>query len=124
VPAVNQIEAHPYFTNDAVRRYNREHGIVTEAWAPIVKGQVLDDDTIGEIAERVGKTPAQVVLRWHLQRGDVVFPKTVTPSRMEENLDVFDFELSSEDMATITALDRGKGGRTGPNPNTFDYIPD
>lgn len=124
VPAVNQIEAHPYFTNDDVRRYNREHGIVTEAWAPIVKGQVLDDAAVAEIAERVGKTPAQVVLRWHLQRGDVVFPKTVTPSRMEENIDVFDFELDADDMQKITALDRGDDGRTGPHPDTFDYIPD
>jgi 2,5-diketo-D-gluconate reductase A len=123
VPAVNQIEAHPYFNNDEVRAYGREHGIVTEAWSPIAQGQVLDDATIGAIAERVGRTPAQVVLRWHLQRGDVVFPKSVTPSRMQENFALFDFELSDDDVEQITALHRGEDGRTGPNPDEFDYIP-
>ena len=101
VPAVNQIEAHPYFHNDEVRRYGQQHNIATEAWAPIVKGEVLDDAVITNIADEVGKTPAQVVLRWHLQRGDIVFPKTVTPSRMEENFDLFDFELSSENMDKV-----------------------
>jgi 2,5-diketo-D-gluconate reductase A len=123
VPAVNQIEAHPYFTNDAVRDYGREHQIATEAWSPIAQGQVLDDPTITQIAEKVGKTPAQVVLRWHIQRGDIVFPKSVTPSRMKENFELFDFELEPTDMDAITALDRGEDGRTGPNPDTFDYIP-
>ncbi len=123
VPAVNQIEAHPYFTNDEVRAYGREHGIVTEAWSPIAQGQVLDDPTIGEVAERVGRTPAQVVLRWHVQRGDVVFPKSVTPSRMRENFELFDFTLSEADVEAITGLHRGEDGRTGPNPDEFDYIP-
>lgn len=124
VPAVNQIEVHPYFTNDAVRRYGQEHGIATEAWSPIAQGEVLDDATITQIAEKVGKTPAQVVLRWHVQRGDIVFPKSNTPSRIEENFRIFDFELDAADVAKITALDRGEDGRTGPNPDVFDHIPD
>ena len=119
VPAVNQIEVHPYFTNEAVRAYGQEHGIVTEAWSPIAQGGVLDDSTITEIADKVGKTPAQVVLRWHIQRGDIVFPKSVTPSRMQENFDIFDFELDSADMDEISSLDQGERGRTGPNPDTF-----
>ena len=123
VPAVNQIEVHPYLTNDAVRAYGQEHGIVTEAWSPIAKGGVLEDPTITGIAEKVGKTPAQVVLRWHLQRGDIVFPKSVTPSRMQENFELFDFELEQGDVEEITALDQGEDGRTGPHPDKFDYIP-
>jgi 2,5-diketo-D-gluconate reductase A len=123
VPAVNQIEAHPYFTNDAVREYGQEHGIVTEAWSPIAQGGVLEDSTITQIADNVGKTPAQVVLRWHIQRGDIIFPKSVTPSRMQENFELFDFELGSDDMDAIHGLDRGEDGRTGPNPDTFAYIP-
>ena len=123
VPAVNQIEVHPYLINDAVRDYGREHGITTEAWSPIAQGGVLEDPAIARVAENVGKTPAQVVLRWHLQRGDIVFPKSVTPSRMEENFDLFDFELEAADMEEITALDRGEDGRTGPHPDTFAYVP-
>ena len=123
VPAVNQIEVHPYLTNDAVRSYGREHGIATEAWSPIARGAVLDDSTITEIAEKVGKTPAQVVLRWHIQRSDIVFPKSVTPSRMKENFEIFDFELASEDMEAITALDRSEDGRVGPHPDKFDMVP-
>ena len=124
VPAVNQIEVHPYFTNEAVRAYGKEHGIVTEAWSPIAQGAVLDDETIGRIADGCGKSPAQVVLRWHIQRGDIVFPKSVSPDRMRANFDLFDFELDDADMDAISALDRGESGRTGPNPNKFDYIPD
>ncbi len=123
VPAVNQIEAHPYFTNDAVRGYGQEHGIITEAWSPIAQGGVLDDRTITQVAEKVGKAPAQVVLRWHIQRGDIVFPKSVTPSRMKENFELFDFELEPDDMDAITALDQGEDGRTGPHPDTFAKIP-
>ena len=123
VPSVNQIEVHPYFANDAVRAYGREHGIFTEAWSPIAQGGVLEDSTITRIAEKVGKTPAQVVLRWHVQRGDIVFPKSVTPSRMQENFELFDFELESADMDDITALDQGEDGRTGPNPDTMDKVP-
>jgi 2,5-diketo-D-gluconate reductase A len=124
VPSVNQVEAHPYFTNDEVRAYGAEHGIVTEAWSPIAQGAVLDDETIVKIAEQRGRTPAQVTLRWHLQRGDVVFPKSTSPERMAENFALFDFELDDADVRAITALDKGESGRTGPNPDRFDYVPD
>jgi 2,5-diketo-D-gluconate reductase A len=123
VPAVNQVEVHPYFTNEEVRAYGRQHAIATEAWSPIAKGTVLDDAVIRRIADGRGKSPAQVVLRWHIQRGDIVFPKSVSVDRMRANFDLFDFELDSADMETISALDRGESGRTGPNPNTFDRIP-
>jgi 2,5-diketo-D-gluconate reductase A len=123
VPAVNQIEVHPYMTNEAVRAYGQEHGIATEAWSPIAQGEVLEDPTIAQIAEKVSKSAAQVVLRWHIQRGDIVFPKTVTPSRMKENFELFDFELEQGDMDAISALDRGEEGRTGPNPDTFAHVP-
>ena len=122
-PAVNQIESHPYLANDFVRQYCHDHGIAVEAWSPIAKGGVDDDTTIYTIAERVGKTPAQVVLRWHVQRDHIVFPKSVTPSRIKENYEIIDFELGAEDMREITALDMGEEGRTGPHPDTFDYIP-
>ncbi|MFD8565808.1 aldo/keto reductase [Streptomyces sp. NPDC057694] len=117
VPAVNQIEVHPYLTQDDVRAFGAEHEIATEAWSPIAKGKVLEDPTIGRIADRVGKTPAQVTLRWHLQRGDIVFPKSSTPKRIEENFDLFDFELSEGDMGEISALNRDE--RTGPDPDRF-----
>jgi 2,5-diketo-D-gluconate reductase A len=120
-PAVNQVEVHPYLANDEVRAFDADHEIVTEAWAPIAKGKVSDDPVIKEIAERLGKTPAQVTLRWHVQRGDVVFPKSVTRSRVEENFAIFDFELDEAAMAAISGLDRGE--RTGPDPDRFDYIP-
>ena len=123
VPAVNQIEVHPYFTNDAVRSYGQEHGIATEAWSPIAQGGVLEDSTVTRIADRAGKTPAQVVLRWHIQRGDIVFPKSVTPSRMQENFEIFDFELNSTDMEEISDLHQDENGRTGPHPDTFDKVP-
>ena len=123
VPAVNQIEAHPYFTNDAVRGYGQEHQIATEAWSPIAQGKILDDPTVTQIADKAGKKPAQVVLRWHVQRGDIIFPKSVTPSRMQENFELFDFELESADIEAITALDQGEDGRIGPNPDTFAYVP-
>ena len=124
VPAVNQIEVHPYFTNDAVRAYCAEHDIAVEAWSPIAQGKVLDDPVITEVAERAGRSPAQVVLRWHIQRGDTVFPKSVTKKRIEENFELFDFELSAHDVDALTALNKGEEGRTGPNPDTFDYLPD
>jgi 2,5-diketo-D-gluconate reductase A len=122
VPAVNQIEVNPYFTNEAARAADRRHGIATEAWSPIARGAISGDPTIDEIARRVGRTPAQVVLRWHIQRGDIVFPKSMHRERMEENFAIFDFELTEDDLAAISALDRGESGRTGPNPNTFDRI--
>jgi 2,5-diketo-D-gluconate reductase A len=120
-PAVNQIEVHPYLAQDDVRAFDADHEIVTEAWSPIAQGKVLDDPAIVAIAGRLGRTPAQVVLRWHIQRGDVVFPKSVNRKRMGENFALFDFELGEEDMASITGLDRGE--RTGPDPDTFNYIP-
>jgi 2,5-diketo-D-gluconate reductase A len=121
VPAANQIEVHPYLTNEIVRDFDTKHGIATEAWSPIAQGKVLDDKTIVDIAERVGKSPAQVTLRWAIQRGDIVFPKSVTRSRIEENFALFDFELTDADVSAISALDRGE--RTGPDPDTFDYVP-
>ncbi|QZT63724.1 aldo/keto reductase [Mycolicibacterium austroafricanum] len=123
VPAVNQIEVHPYFANDEVRAYGREHGIATEAWSPIAQGRVLDDPVVTRVAETVGKSPAQVVLRWHIQRGDIVFPKSVTLQRIKDNFALFDFELGADDFAAIGGLDKGEAGRIGPNPDTFDYVP-
>jgi len=123
-PAVNQVEVHPFLTNDEVRAYGAEHGIATEAWSPIAQGGVLDDPTIKTIAERVGKSTAQVTLRWHIQLGNIVFPKSVTPERVKANFEIFDFSLTDEDMAMINGLDKGEAGRTGPNPDTFDMIPD
>jgi 2,5-diketo-D-gluconate reductase A len=120
-PAVNQIEVHPYLAQDDLRAFDADHEIATEAWSPIAQGKVLDDPTILRVAERHGKTPAQVTLRWHVQRGDIVFPKSVTRSRVEENFALFDFALSEDDMREITALDRNE--RTGPDPDTFNYIP-
>ncbi|ORA34476.1 aldo/keto reductase [Mycobacterium aquaticum] len=123
VPAVNQIEVHPYFGNEAVRNYDEAHGIVTEAWSPIAQGKVLGDDVVTGIAQAHGKTPAQIVLRWHIQRGDVVFPKSATPERIRTNFQIFDFSLDVDDMRAITGLDRGETGRTGPDPDEFDYVP-
>ncbi|MDT5046651.1 MAG: 2,5-diketo-D-gluconate reductase, partial [Mycobacterium sp.] len=108
---------------DAVRAYGKEHGIATEAWSPIAQGKVLDDPAIERVADAVGRSPAQVVLRWHIQRGDIVFPKSVSPDRMRSNFALFDFELDNSDMDAISALDQGESGRTGPNPDKFDYIP-
>jgi 2,5-diketo-D-gluconate reductase A len=117
-PAVDQIEVHPYLTQDDVRRFCGEHQIAVEAWAPLARGAVASDPTIASIARRVGKTPAQVILRWHIERGDIVFPKSVTPARIRENIAIFDFELSGEDVEAISALNRDD--RTGPNPDKFD----
>ena len=124
VPAVNQIEVHPSFGNERVRAYGREHGIATQAWAPIAQGRVLGDAVITRIAAALGRSPAQVVLRWHIQRGDIVLPKSVTPERITSNLELFDFGLDDSDMAAISALGKGESGRIGPNPDTFDYLPD
>jgi 2,5-diketo-D-gluconate reductase A len=122
-PAVNQIEVHPHFSNNDARAANSAQGTVTEVWSPLGQGSVLTDPVITAIAERLGRTAAQVIIRWHLQRGDVVFPKTVTPARMVENADVFDFQLSPDDIAAIDKLDKGEAGRIGPNPDVFDWIP-
>jgi 2,5-diketo-D-gluconate reductase A len=117
VPVVNQVESHPYFANDVVRRFGEEHDIVTEAWSPIAQGDVIDDPVLSEIGDRFGKSAAQVTLRWHLQRGDVVFPKSSSPDRVEENIDLFDFELTVEDMDRIAELHQGD--RKGPDPDEF-----
>jgi 2,5-diketo-D-gluconate reductase A len=122
VPAVNQIEVNPFFTNEAARAANARHGVATEAWSPIARGNISGDETIAAIAGRLDRTPAQVTLRWHVQRGDIVFPKSTHRERIEENFALFDFELSDDDISAISALDRGESGRTGPNPNTFDLI--
>ena len=116
-PSVNQIELHPRFQQAGLRREHEDLGIVTEAWSPLAQGAVLDDPEIRAIAEAHGKTAGQVVLRWHIQLGNVVFPKSVTPERIEENFDLFDFHLSDGDMARIEALDAGD--RIGPDPDTF-----
>ena len=121
VPAVNQIEVHPYLTQDDLRAFNADHGIATEAWSPIAQGDVLDDPVLKKIAEEKGKSTAQVTLRWHIQRGDIIFPKSVTRSRVEENFDLFDFELSGDDVAAIDGLNKNK--RRGPDPDTFNYVP-
>lgn len=120
-PSVNQIEVHPYLTQEPLRAFGDEHGIKTEAWSPIAQGKVLDDPTIVAIAKAHGKTSAQVVLRWHVQHGSIVFPKSVTPARMQENFEIFDFELSAADMGFISSLNKDE--RTGPDPDVFDYIP-
>ncbi len=121
VPAVNQIEVHPYLTQDSVRRFCADRQIAIEAWSPIAQGKVLDDPIISSVAEKYGKTPAQVVLRWHIERGDIVFPKSTTPERIVENLDIFDFELAGDDVETISSVNRDE--RSGPDPDTFDFIP-
>ena len=117
VPAVNQVELHPLFQQAGLRREHADHGIVTEAWSPLAQGKVLDDPALTEIADAHGKTTGQVVIRWHLQLGNVVIPKSVTQERIEQNIDVFDFVLSEAEMEAIAALDSGE--RTGPDPDTF-----
>ena len=120
-PAIDQIEVNPYLTQDDVRGFCAEHQIAVEAWSPIARGNALDDPTIADIARRYDKTTAQVILRWHIERGDIVFPKSVTPARIKENIDIFDFELSGEDVESISALNRNE--RTGPDPDKFDMLP-
>jgi 2,5-diketo-D-gluconate reductase A len=116
-PAVNQVELHPYMQQVGLRREHADLGIVTEAWSPLARGEVLDDPVLGELAAAHGKTVAQVVLRWHLQLGIVIFPKSVTRERIEENRDIFDFHLSPAEMERIAELDEGR--RIGPDPDTF-----
>lgn len=119
VPAVNQVELHPYLQQREVREFDAKHGIATEAWSPLAKGgSLLGDPTIAELAVKHGRTPAQIVLRWHLQLGNVVIPKSVTPSRIAENFDLLGFTLSEEELDSLTPLDRGE--RTGPDPDTFN----
>ncbi len=123
-PAVNQVELHPYLLNHDVHAYDQAHGIATQAWSPIAKGNVLDDPAITAIADRLGRSPAQVVLRWHIEHGNIVFPKSTTPARIKENFELFDFQLESRDVDALDALDRGEAGRTGPNPDTMALMPD
>ena len=116
-PTVNQIELHPLLQQAELRAWHAEHAIATEAWSPLAQGEVLGDETILRLAKHHGRTPAQVVLRWHLQVGNVVIPKSVTPERIRENLDVFEFELEEDEMEAMAALEAGH--RTGPDPSTF-----
>lgn len=120
VPAVNQIEAHPYLTQEALLAFDAEHGIATEAWSPLGRGAVLGDRQLVDLATTYAKTPAQVALRWHIQRGSIIFPKSIHPERMRENFGIFDLELSTKDMRRISALNRDK--RIGPDPETFSEI--
>ncbi|MCQ4270474.1 aldo/keto reductase [Pseudomonas kuykendallii] len=118
VPAVNQIEVHPFFQQKEMRDFNRYKGIATQAWSPLARGgDLLPHPTIQALAQKHGKTPAQVVLRWHIELGSIVFPKSVHPERIRENLDVFDFRLDADDLLRIAELDEGR--RTGPDPSTF-----
>lgn len=119
VPTVNQVEANPYFVNDEVRAACAERGIAVESWSPLAQGAVFEDGQLQALAEQLGRTISQIVLRWTLQRGDIVFPKSSAPERMEQNLEVFDFELTDEQMASISALHNGT--RSGPDPDTFDW---
>jgi 2,5-diketo-D-gluconate reductase A len=117
LPTVNQIELHPSLQQAELRAWHAGHGIATEAWSPLAQGALLDDETIVAIAEAHDKTPAQAILRWHVQLGNVVIPKSVTPERIHQNLDIFDFELGEDEMAAVGRLDSGE--RTGPDPSTF-----
>jgi 2,5-diketo-D-gluconate reductase A len=117
-PAVNQVELHPRLAQPALRRYHNEHGIVTESWSPLGRGALLDDAVIEETARATQRTPAQVLLRWNVQLGCVVIPRSVRPQRIEENARLFDFDLSHEQMQAIGELDRGE--RIGPDPARFD----
>jgi len=119
LPAINQVELHPYLQQAELREFHAAHGVLTEAWSPLASGgSVLDDPVVRGIAEKHGVTPAQAILRWHLQVGNVVIPKSVTPSRIAENFDVFGFELDDDDLAAFAPLDRGE--RTGPDPVAFN----
>jgi 2,5-diketo-D-gluconate reductase A len=119
-PALNQIELHPRFQQKALREANARRGIRTESWSPLGQGRLLDDPTIGRLAARHGRTPAQVIIRWHIDSGLIVIPKSVTPSRIRENFDVFGFSLHADGMAAIAALD-DPGGRIGPDPMTATF---
>lgn len=121
VPALNQVELHPEFPQDELRGYHESHGIATEAWGPLGQNKgILEDARVVDVAEKTGRTPAQVVLRWHIQLGNVVIPKSISPQRIEENIDVFDFELDETDMEAFAALNVGR--RLGPHPNEFDLV--
>lgn len=121
-PAVNQVEIHPYFANNELRAFHQQHGIITEAWSPLDRGRVLDEEKVVAAAQRLGKTPAQVVLRWAIERGDVLFPKSAHPDRIKENLDIFDFQLDEQAKADLDSLDKGEAGRSGSHPDTMDIL--
>ena len=114
---------HPYFANGAARAASTCHGVAVEAWSPPGQGKLLDNHVIGRIAAARGSSFAQVVLRWHIQHGHIIIPKSMHRERMEENVSLFDFELSAQDLASIDALDKAGGGRIGPNPDAFAWIP-
>lgn len=116
-PAINQVELHPYFQQRGLLHEHHELGIVTESWSPLARGAALEDPTIAKIAQELGRTPAQVTIRWHAQLGKVVIPKSVTPKRIQQNFEIFDFELTAEHMEAIDRLDAGR--RIGPDPETF-----
>lgn len=118
VPAVNQVELHPRLQQRELRAFHAEHEIQTTAWSPLAQGAVLEDPVIARLAARYGKTPAQLVLRWHVELGNIVIPKSATPNRIEENFEIFDFALDEEAMRAIEALDAGE--RVGPDPKTFN----
>jgi 2,5-diketo-D-gluconate reductase A len=122
VPAVNQIEAHPFLTQEELLDFDGRHEIATQAWAPLARGGVMGDPVIEAVARANDRTPAQVVLRWHVERGSIIFPKSSSPRRLEENFEIFDFALSEEDMNRISALDRDE--RTGPHPDTYNVLPE
>jgi len=122
-PVVNQIEVHPGFNNDLIRNACVRLGVMVEAWSPLGQGKVIGDSVLRDIAAVKDRTTAQVVLRWHVEHGNIVFPKSVNRERMAENLNIFDFTLSPSEIALIDALDEGEAGRIGPNPDTFDWIP-
>jgi diketogulonate reductase-like aldo/keto reductase len=112
------VELHPMFQQTALRSFHAQHGIVTEAWSPLGRAKILEDETLVAVARKHGRTPAQVVLRWHLDNGIVAIPKTVSPQRMRENIDILGFELDADDLAQIARLDDA-GGRVGPDPASF-----
>jgi 2,5-diketo-D-gluconate reductase A len=119
VPAVNQIELHPLLQQRELREVHAQLGIATEAWSPLGQGSLLSNPTVTAVADAHGKTPAQVLIRWHIQLGNIVIPKSVTPERIVSNFDVFDFELTEQDMASVSSL--GDGTRLGPDPRTFNF---
>ncbi len=121
-PMVNQVESHPYLPNRAIHQFDAEHAILTEAWSPLARGRVAADPVLGEIAVAHDATPSQVALRWAIQRGDIVFPKSVTPARQAENLEIFGFQLSAEEIARIDGLNEAEKGRTGTHPDLMDRL--
>lgn len=121
VPVINQIELHPQFQQDELRLFHSKHDIATEAWSPLGQGTILENPTLKTIAEKHGKSVAQIILRWHIETGNIVIPKSVTPARIKENFEVFDFNLNGTDHDAITKLDK-TDGRIGPNPATFSVV--